>query len=263
MHALVVALWLFAADRSARDAQLMAEIERSAPAAAEAFKDGNDANERGDWQAALTAYEKALAVAPSAAPVLRGLCFSLSQLQRHDDGIARCREALRIDPSAESKVILANVLMKTRQPAALNEARSLLAQALARDEWPWADRKQQARLLECEAWFAEHEATHFARCASTLATDYPSSAEALFYAHIAALSTNESSRARDLLERAKAQGLPQELYAQSLEHVEAAEPLTTRYGKKAMWAFGACAAACSLLLLARSGASSRRGARRS
>ena len=104
---------------------------------------------------------------------------------------------------ADASLVRAIQLTQERTPASLAEAKQLIASGHFIEE----DLKQ-ARVLTCEIALAEHVASTFVPCARALALDYPTSPEALYYAHHGAVATGDYDDARKLLEAAREHGYP-------------------------------------------------------
>jgi hypothetical protein len=196
---------------------------------------GEDALARGDWQAALEAFSHD---APSDPAVLRGRCLAWSGLGQHAHAIDACRTARKLDDTPQSQLTLASVLLKAKTPAGLAEADKIVS-AVGVNGLATADQHRRARFLSCEVVFALHQQARFADCAAGLARAFPSSPEALYLAYLGALTSDDTDAATALLDDAKAQGLPAEIYEASLGQIADAAPATMVWGRRIGRAFAA------------------------
>lgn len=189
--------------------------------------------EEGHWEAAVAAFDTAAMTAPNDPELLRGRCAALSQLGRHAEAVQSCRAATKLDPTPPTELLLATVLVRAKTPGGLDDAKALVESLLARDASPDDEQRHRVRFLECEIALARHEAARFQGCVKALERRYPSSPEALYLAHLGAVSDGDLGRARTLLDEAKTLGLPDDMYATSIEQVEAAEPFFVRWAHRA------------------------------
>ncbi len=110
-------------------------------------------------------------------------------------------------------------LTQEKTPASLAEAKALVATGSFVGE-----ELRQARVLRCEIALAEHAAAEFVSCSEGLAQDFPTSPEALYYAHHGQLAVQRFARARSLLEAAREQGLPPALYEEARAKLDTLAP---------------------------------------
>ena len=82
------------------------------------FVEANAARERDDHATSARLFAEVFARAPSFIHAERRLCFELVLIGRRDEGIAHCRHAFSVDPSAYNVTMLASALLEG--PSALS-----------------------------------------------------------------------------------------------------------------------------------------------
>ncbi|MCC6809340.1 MAG: hypothetical protein IT381_18070 [Deltaproteobacteria bacterium] len=118
----------------------------------------------------------------------------------------------------------ATELTQSKEPAALAEAQKLVEAGLDAGAFAAGEERRQARVLQCEIAFAQHDKARFIPCGQQLAVDFADSAEALYYAHLAASLSGKYQSARGFLDMAGQNGLPAPLVEASEERLNALDP---------------------------------------
>jgi len=114
----LVALVLFAplaygrsAARDPKKEQLICEqLASVAPGAVEPFRQATEAMDKEDYSQAIQLYREVTKEAPTFTPALRRLGMSLAAVGQTDEGLTLLENALKIEPSPENLVSLAQVL---------------------------------------------------------------------------------------------------------------------------------------------------------
>jgi hypothetical protein len=209
---LFVALTVFAfgglALASPRSAAQEADIDRALEAVDLSLvalaHTGNDAADRGDWEAAVKAYASVHERAPAVSAITRRLGMAEAHTGNTAAGTPHCREALAADPSPEnhaalaSALVLASFLTVDDANEAMTEARAAVAGA------PDAE---FAQLALCAVAAASRDVPTLDACTAKLRQIAPTAGETHLYASLAALGHEDYDGAQRELAAARAAGL--------------------------------------------------------
>ncbi len=206
---------LFADDvNQARQADI-SRLRASHPALVADYEQSIVLSEQDHFAQALAAATRVHEAAPEFAPALRRMCHAATGLgaSHHDEGIAHCRAAVRLEPNSTNQIALATNLLGPTPGAtpasAVAEAKQLIFAAL---QQPGS--KLFAQTASCE--LAQHlvltdvaDAKQlFAQCSGALMQLAPNSNVALYYAVINAALHDDPEGAHRYVDRMAQLGLP-------------------------------------------------------
>ncbi|HEY0462904.1 MAG TPA: M48 family metallopeptidase, partial [Polyangiaceae bacterium] len=238
-----------AASSSDGDQKHRAELSASAPSAAPLFEQANHARDLGDPATAEQLYGRLFAEVPSFVHAERERCSALSRLDRPDEALPLCRDALAKDPSVASLHALARVLL---QPAGgaeptfveMEEADALLKRALQLDPTNAVVVGEQCLLAD-----QRESLEQLSRCTARLRELAPNDVWTVYWSWVYALDLGHFDQAERLMARAQKLGAPSEMLTHMQEGTNEARPWTAHAFRWLGRVLGGWAALCAALLL--------------
>lgn len=220
----------FAGGPDADDAKMRADVEAANPMAAVAWDRANAARAQGQFSEAEAAYREVIGLAPKLDHPHRRLCNVLDNMRRSDDAIHECEAALALAPTSPlDQSALAGVLLENPRAdhARAGELASKAVAALPDDPMTVS--------VDCLAHMQRNDLAGSERCANHLLEVAPHDPRASALAAGVAAERRDFARARELIARSRADGLPAEGANALLAEIEQAErrphaliPLTPR-----------------------------------
>jgi len=243
------------------DAELESQFRRDVAAASEdaakAFDEANAARDAGRLDEAAAAYQRAIELAPTVDHPHRRLCSVLDRLSRPDEAVEQCEIALmRAPDSAYNKSGLANVLLtrngdhdRDRALQLATEASGTLPQdASVTQVWCRA-------LMSQRSWARKNY--ELRDCSERLLSLAPDDIVGNFLGAITAAEDQNFDLARRRLDKAKAGGLPVDVYKGLSDKLDEVEEQTATFPKPArkafsigVWVLGIWVTAMLVLLIA-------------
>ena len=212
------------ADHDAVEARIAAEVVAESQEAAAAFERGTRLRDEGNLDGAAAAFEEAARLAPKSSHPLRRLCGVRSSQGRHDDAVARCREAVALADLPLNRAALADALLSTEKKADLDLAYTNAQIAFDRDT---TDEYTAATF--CRVAIARNDLHSLERGLARLRAIAPAGLPAHFFGAVAAAARGDWSEAEAEIEAARAAGLPAEDADRILARMREAEPAYFRY----------------------------------
>ena len=226
-----------AADETAFERELAAQIQKLDPEAATLFAEANAARERNDLAGAARLYEQVRARVPKFTAATRRLCTVKLHQGARDEGVALCRKALETEDVAENKVALAQALLLRPQGAPPNMSEVREAFELASSAAARKPDDKFAQLLHCEASLQYSRFDQLRSCSRALERIAPEFAPTYLYASMVDASEGHLDKALEKLERAKSLGIDDQTYTSLKGQYEEAMPFHERYGMTMLYSF--------------------------
>lgn len=191
-----------AARAEAGDKVVLAELEGKNVEAAKLVRDAKKATAEGEHLSAYNLLKAALALLPEHPALTRRTALAAFRIDRRDEGVTLARRAVVLDPAAENRVALAQILIRTEDQDDAQEAGKLIVPAA--DELP-EDPLAQGICCVITAKLGPRDALH--RCTNRYLATAPDEAEAHFYGAVAALERDDVPVAQKEIAKAKELGL--------------------------------------------------------
>jgi Zn-dependent protease with chaperone function len=208
-----------AEERDATEKAIRDEVAAAGAEAAAAWDEANAAREAGRLEEAVTLYEKAGALAPELDHPVRRACGVLIRIDKVDDGLALCEEALALRPDSPfNQTATAEALaIRNRSGDAARALRLVHAAVHGRadDASIVAGWCQVALLLEVHEELEE--------CAPRLLALDPDGVMPNYIGALVAAQGGDLTTARRHLDRARAGGLPEEDYRRLLALLDSSD----------------------------------------
>lgn len=208
------------------DRRIQAELESSNPEAAKLFLHANQLRDKNDAAGAAALYRKVLELQPNFFHASRRLCSCELALDHRTEAIARCRDAMKVEPnSVENLSTLAFVLSSTAEGFApikseLQEASNLISKAMQMD-------RSNAFVAETAAQvgIASEDFNLLDQATTRLQALKPDDMTTHIFLSVRALWEGSFGTARKHLERAHQLGMPEEKYSSLLDAINTSEPI--------------------------------------
>jgi len=229
----------------ALEKRIQAEIDAKDAEGARLFAQATAARDREDAATYGDLLEKVHSRDPWFLHATRRLCGVESSRDHHERAIALCREAYAKDPSPLNATGLAGALLAADGTggAHLNEALDRAQEAVRAEPNDY-----YAQLMLCQVALRLKVMGAFSESVGALRRIAPHDAAALFFMSLDDAQQGRLDVAREELEEAHRQGLPDEQYDKLSGLLDDARSPVERYGKPAFFAFVAWLATFALLL---------------
>lgn len=206
------------------DRTIQAELKASNPEAAKIFLQANELRDKDPAEAAVL-YRKVIELQPNFHHASRRLCNCELALGHRTEAIARCRDAMKIDPnSIENLSSLAFVLVSTAEGFApikseLEEASNLAAKAMKID-------RSSTYAAETAAQVAidANDLNLLSQATTRLQALKPDGLTTHMFLSIQSLAEGSFGNAKKHLERAHQLGMSDEQYSSILKAISTSEP---------------------------------------
>lgn len=196
-------------ERAAFEEQVKAELRELDAGAVELLERAEAARLASDAVTARTLYRELLERVPGFVHAERRLCGTESRLGNQAVALELCRSALATSASPENQLGLAVALISAEgevTAAALDEAEALVEDAVRRDP------SIHGYLAQCQLAAMRERVPRLQRCSEQLRAQAPDEMGSWWFSTIAAAMVGDWGDAREYLERARALGLPDEMY---------------------------------------------------
>ena len=225
---------------------IRAELAAMAPAAVKTLDEADRARDATDLDSAARGYEAVLQQAPGFFHAERRLCGIEVARNRRDRALTLCRHALEVKDTPENHAALASALLAghdlpdTEIATAGYHVRSA-AQAKPRDAL--------VQTVMCRYAMAARDTATLTRCSAALVSIDASDPFAHLFASISAGTEGNFAESADELERAHELGLPDPIYKDMHEQVEAARPSGPKYLRWGGWTLATWFAVFGILFI--------------
>lgn len=210
----------------AAEQKLTTELTALNPAMVDIWVQANQARDRGDHSTAERLYDQVFTSVPSFVHAERRRCGELSALNRRDEAIQLCRDAVSKDASAWNQAALGTVLLR-RTPSTeptdsdSEEAVRLLSRAEELDpDDPYI------AVAQCEAALQRKKLAELRGCSSRLEQLAPTQPVTAWSNWVLAMSDGRFEDAERYVERARQNGMPVEAVQKMAEETRANRPWT-------------------------------------
>ncbi len=201
------------ADAPKRDAaleqKLDAQLAAIDPSLVPKFDAATKELDARDNDGAARDYEAVIAGAPTFAPALRRLCYVEIDRGRASVGLEHCRNAVKIDKSADNEAALALALLRSPKPTDANAHEAL---EVARYAVTLDPKNAFAQEALCSAATFLSESADLKRCSDELLSLTPDDPGAHVYAAISKGMAGDLDAGERELDRARALGLEADKY---------------------------------------------------
>lgn len=233
--------------RKAQNERHLVELRQTNAEAASLFEQAGAAYEANRYAEAEALYARVLELAPSFDPAARRRARALGYVGRHAEALDVALGAYGKDASDENASVLATTIAANPEsgPKALDQAMGYASTAAGhRPGDPWA------HYALCSVALRAQRPLEIESCSRELMTRWPASHEGYAIGSISAAIKSDWGRAHELLEGAKARGLPPEAYASLNRSLDESEPFYQRWGRRALPVLVLWAGALGLLVAA-------------
>lgn len=216
------------------EAQMLQQLEASAPQAVDSFKKANEARERDDLDLAASQYEETLKLAPGFAHALRRFCEVESRRGNFSHAVHLCLEAVDQEASPENHIALALTFLSNEDKAPASDSQKRDALGLADKAVRAAPEDLFILQSSCQVAMLARSPHHLRACTDRLEALAPNDPQTDSYVFFNALYEENPITASRAIESARAHGLSSPALAH-LEKVYAqAVPLPLRYAWRAI-----------------------------
>lgn len=199
-----------------KEAQIVAELAAIAPASVETFKQGTEAMDRGDAQAAARFYGLVIKQAPQWDVVHRRLGYNLVGAGQTAEGMALLRQAVELKRSPENLISLAQTMAypgKDMQGGRNDKAQALtLAKEANAKNTDRSDASYTALVAQLSLDLQDED--DFRAATTTLSERYPDAMPTHYFNAVRAAMDQEWTKADEEITQAGRMGLPPELVEQ-------------------------------------------------
>jgi Zn-dependent protease with chaperone function len=229
------------------------ELRAANPAAVALFEQANEARQREDHATAARLYGEVFAEVPSFIHAERRQCMELAALGKKDEGIALCRNALKVDQSAANLTGLAHALM-SKSPAESLSSRDTgeASELLNRAERLEPDNDNVA-FAQCKLALELRNLSYLESCSKRLERLAPRHPMTFYTSWVVAMSHEQWGEASDIIARGKAAQVPPKMLEEMQKGLDENRPWTD--GLLALGAYIFAAWAGLLLALTLAGVS--------
>jgi len=192
--------------------RIAAELEARNPDAATMFARADECRDDGQLETAAFLYARVREMEPEFVHASRRLCLSLLALERRDEAVDICRDAVALEESSENLAALALTLARSTRtvaatPGQLDEAEQLAERAST--DYP-DDFFSQTVL--CEVAMIRFNLDHLRICTDHLERIAPNEVVTAYFGTILAIGEERQVEALESLARARELGMPEETY---------------------------------------------------
>jgi tetratricopeptide (TPR) repeat protein len=235
---------------AAKEAVILDQLRKVAPASVEDFEAGTAALDSEDYAYAVESYQKVVTKAPEFDPALRRLGVSLAESGRLREGREFLEKAVKKNRSPENLISLAQVLAYPGQDVVgskedKEQALLLVREASSRitDEDPSYPTLLAQLALDLE------RPNEFRAAVQTLAQKHPGLMQTHYFNAILAATDEKWSQAQDEIKEAGRLGLPPEVVQSFLDSGVGSHANTWRYAYYALYLMIAWISGLALLFL--------------
>lgn len=222
------------------------EIAARDPEGAALFAQATEARDRDDLDAAARLLEEVRTRDPWFVHATRRLCGVEAARGHSDRAVALCEDAYSADASAINGAAFASALLQADKGHGDDGTRALrLAQQAAAKP---GGNDFFVQFVYCRAALTMNDTRDVPSCARAMRRAAPHDAFALYFSALTDGTDGRLDEARRELEEARANGLPEPLYARLHDALDAARSPVDRWGAPLFEAFVAWLAAFALLL---------------
>jgi Zn-dependent protease with chaperone function/tetratricopeptide (TPR) repeat protein len=231
---------------TAFEAQIDSELRAISPSAESLFEEANAVRMQNDHARAARLYEVVLEKAPHFDHALRRLGYEYDAMGDRPRALATLNRAVTMNRSAENLAALGQVLLLgsggAPQPEDVSQAVRLLDESLSLKPDDLLHLSYRA-----DASLRQHDLETFQRVTARMRSVAPDSVSTLYYTVIGHWAEGDLGAALAALERARAAGLPDSVYANMRASIKSSQPLASRLAWIAAWVGGVWLAAGLLL----------------
>jgi Zn-dependent protease with chaperone function len=215
------------AEQQAYDAKLLAELEGLEPDVSDIWRQGNDARDAGDFEAAMDSYAVVLEQQPKWDHALRRRCTTMLAQDKLSLALGDCRAAYEQNPRPENAVALAQALSV---PSALRDSRR--ARELARAALRSTKDDFVTAFGVCQVALGLEDSELLGDCSTRMRELDDGAWEAQLFTALHHAQLGSVGKAKRALERAHEFGLDDDVYDQVLAMIEGSESPWSYYGKR-------------------------------
>jgi tetratricopeptide (TPR) repeat protein len=192
--------------------RIAAELKARNPDAAQMFSRADDARDDGQLETAVFLYARVREMEPGFAHASRRLCLSLLALERRDEAVEICRDAVALEESPENLSALALSLARSTRTVAATPGQLDEAERLA--ERASTDQPDDffSQTVLCEVAMIRFNLDHLRICTNPLARIAPDEVVTAYLGTILAIGEERQVEALEYLARARDLGMPEETY---------------------------------------------------
>jgi len=203
--------------------------------AAAAFEQANAARDREDLAEAERLYGEVRSRQPQFFHATRRLCNVLARQGRRAESLSLCREALGAAATTENRVGLLEALTTLEEGKQLTSPERAEALRLAGylEKTEGIDPKLLPVL--CQTSIAVQDLDMLRRCVRRLERETPDDLSTHYFAWVLGMSEGDFATVERALERARAAGLPEDVYQSMLAQVQEARPITPKLLRIGAW----------------------------
>ncbi|HEX6639736.1 MAG TPA: hypothetical protein VF215_01420, partial [Thermoanaerobaculia bacterium] len=216
----------------ALDARLTKELQAIDPEATTLWTKANAARAAGKSEEAVRLYEQVYTRVPAFDHAVRRQAAEENSLGRHAEAVDHARAALALNRSAMNLAALARILVElTNGGTTVSPAEAAEAKALANEAVQLAPNDEEVHAARASVAVTTEDTMSLRDSVTQLERLAPNSVETHYFAFFANANEGKFTAAQASLDRARALGLPPEIYATLLGQLHAAMPFYVRWWK--------------------------------